>query len=104
MLCRLIAEHRPLIPQDLSGFSEATQECVLTFRALHEALTGRHRDTIEAYVVSHSEGPQDLLEVLLLMKESQPRASGRPRRDAADRAAVRVRRHARGAPRTRWPT
>ncbi len=78
VLCRLIAEHRPLIPQDLSGFSQATQECVLTFRALHEALTGRHRDTIEAYVVSHSEGPQDVLEVLLLMKESQlARAGGR---------------------------
>ena len=78
VLCRLIADPRPLIPQDLSGFSDSTQECVQTFRALHEALTGRHRDTVEAYVVSHTEGPQDLLEVLLLMKESRlSRAGGR---------------------------
>ena len=78
VLCQAIADHRPLIPQDVSGFSDSTQECVQTFRALHEALTGRHRDTIEAYVVSHSEGPQDLLEVLLLMKESRlARAGGR---------------------------
>ena len=74
----LIADHRPLIPQDVSGFSGSTQECVQTFRALHEALTGRHRDTVEAYVVSHTEGPQDLLEVLLMMKESRlSRAGGR---------------------------
>ena len=78
VLCRLIADPRPLIPQDLSGFGDSTQECVETFRALHEALTGRHRDTVEAYVVSHTEGPQDLLEVLLLMKESRlSRAGGR---------------------------
>ncbi len=78
VLCRAIADHRPLIPQDVSGFGASTQECVETFRVLYEALTGRHRDTIEAYVVSHSEGPQDLLEVLLLMKEARlSRAGGR---------------------------
>ncbi|HYI35322.1 MAG TPA: phosphoenolpyruvate carboxylase [Thermoleophilaceae bacterium] len=76
VLCRAIADHRPLIPQDLSGFSDSTQECVQTFRALHEALSGRHRDTVEAYVVSHTEGPQDLLEVLLLMKESRLSRAG----------------------------
>jgi phosphoenolpyruvate carboxylase len=78
LLVREIDDRRPLIPQDLSGFSPATQEVVRTFRVLRELLAGRHRGAIEAYVVSGTEGPADLLEVLLLMKEAGlSRAGGR---------------------------
>jgi len=70
LLVRLIAERRPLIPADASGFSAQTREVVGTFRTLYELLTGDHAGAVESYVVSGAAGPEDLLEVLLLMKES----------------------------------
>ena len=70
LLSREITARRPLLPGDISGFSEPTQEVVRTFRMLHEVLTGEHRDAVQSYVVSGTSGPSDLLEVLLLMKES----------------------------------
>ncbi len=77
LLSRAIDDPRPVIPADLSGFSAATREAVETFRMLRSALTGEHRGAVEAYVVSGTEGPADILEVLLLMKEAGlARASG----------------------------
>ena len=77
ILCRDIADRRPLIPADISGFSAGTQETVETFRMIRNALSGRHRDAIRSYIVSGTEGPANLLEVLLLMKEaSLARAGG----------------------------
>jgi phosphoenolpyruvate carboxylase len=76
LLTRLIADRRPVIPEDLSGFSEDTQTLVGAFRTLHELLHDGHRGAIEAYVVSNTEGPADLLEVLLLMKESRLARAG----------------------------
>ncbi|HWF73897.1 MAG TPA: phosphoenolpyruvate carboxylase [Solirubrobacteraceae bacterium] len=65
-----IADRRPLIPSDITGFSASTQETVETFRMLHSALAGDHRGAVQTYIVSGTEGPADLLEVLLLMKET----------------------------------
>ena len=77
ILCRDIADRRPLIPADISGFSAGTRETVETFRMIRNALSGRHRDAIRSYIVSGTESPVDLLEVLLLMKEaSLARAGG----------------------------
>jgi phosphoenolpyruvate carboxylase len=77
ILCRDIADRRPLISADISGFSAGTQETVETFRMIRNALSGRHRDAIRSYIVSGTESPVDLLEVLLLMKEaSLARAGG----------------------------
>jgi phosphoenolpyruvate carboxylase len=77
LLCRHIADRRPLIPADIARFSEGTRETIETFRMLRGALTVRHRGAIETYIVSGTEGPSDLLEVLLLMKEtSLTRAGG----------------------------
>jgi phosphoenolpyruvate carboxylase len=76
LLAREIAERRPLIPADLSGFSDETREVVETFRTLHELLTGDHKGAIQSYVVSNTTGPEDLLEVLLLMKESRLSRAG----------------------------
>jgi phosphoenolpyruvate carboxylase len=70
LLVRDIADHRPLIPADIAGFSAGTQETIETFRMLRDVLSGAHRGAVQSYVVSGTEGPADLLEVLLLMKES----------------------------------
>ena len=70
VLAREIAERRPLIPSDLGALSAETQEVVGTFRALGEGLRGRHAGAVQAYVISGTEEPAHVLEVLLLMKES----------------------------------
>jgi phosphoenolpyruvate carboxylase len=78
ILAREIADRRPLIPLDISGFSASTREVVETFRTLYELLRGAHPGTIDSYVVSNTTGPADLLEVLLFMKEvGLARAGGR---------------------------
>ena len=76
LLAREIAERRPLIPSDLNAFSSATQEVVETFRMLGSLLRGRHAGAVQAYVVSGTEEPAHLLEVLLLMKESGLASAG----------------------------
>ncbi len=70
LLARTIADRRPVIPSDITGFSPDTQEVVSTFRMLALLLTGAHADAVQSYIVSGTAGPADLLEVLLLMKES----------------------------------
>ncbi|MEA2437649.1 MAG: phosphoenolpyruvate carboxylase, partial [Thermoleophilaceae bacterium] len=69
VLAREISDRRPLIPQDISGFSAATREVVQTFRTLYDLLRGDHPGTIDSYVISNTTAPSDLLEVLLFMKE-----------------------------------
>ena len=69
VLEREIADRRPLIPGDLSGFDASTRETVETFRTMRDLLAGEHAGAIGAYIVSGTTGPADLLEVLLLMKE-----------------------------------
>jgi phosphoenolpyruvate carboxylase len=75
-LCRDISDHRPLIPADIAGFSPETQSTIQTFRMLREALSSRHRGAIQTYVVSGTEAPSDLLEVLLMMKEASLAQAG----------------------------
>ncbi|MGZ4275670.1 MAG: phosphoenolpyruvate carboxylase [Solirubrobacteraceae bacterium] len=70
LLCRLIADRRPLIPAELGAFSESTRDVVRTFRVLRRLHEERHGDALQAYVISGTEGPADLLEVLLLLKEA----------------------------------
>jgi phosphoenolpyruvate carboxylase len=78
--CALLAieieNHRPLIPQDVSGFAPETQEVIETFRMIEDAIEGRHRGAILTYIISGVEGPEDVLEVLLLMKESTMSRAG----------------------------
>jgi phosphoenolpyruvate carboxylase len=72
-----IADRRPLIPADIDRFSDSTQETIETFRTLRETLGEANRGAVQTYVISGTEGPADLLEVLLLMKEaSLTRAGG----------------------------
>lgn len=76
ILRREIDDRRPLVPQDISGFSAETQETIATFRMIEGAIEGRHKGAIESYIISGAEGPDDVLEVLLLMKESTMSRAG----------------------------
>jgi phosphoenolpyruvate carboxylase len=71
LLAREIADPRPLIPLDLSALSSEAREVVETFRTIRALLTGEHRGAMRTYIISGAEEPSDVLEVLLLMKESQ---------------------------------
>jgi phosphoenolpyruvate carboxylase len=71
-----IADRRPLVPADIGRFSASTQETIQTFRTLCETLSEANRGAIHSYIVSGTEGPSDLLEVLLLMKESSLSEAG----------------------------
>jgi len=84
VLCRAIAERRPLIPADTGGFGDATREVIATFRVVRELMDTGHRDALQAYVVSGTESAADLLEVLLLMKEASLAAAG------GERALLRI--------------
>ncbi|HEX8104008.1 MAG TPA: phosphoenolpyruvate carboxylase [Solirubrobacteraceae bacterium] len=84
LLCRAIADRRPLIPADIGGFGEETREVIETFRAIRSLLDGGHRDALQAYVISGTETAADLLEVLLLMKEASLAAAG------GERAVLRI--------------
>ncbi|MGA2471433.1 MAG: phosphoenolpyruvate carboxylase [Solirubrobacteraceae bacterium] len=70
LLCRDIADPRPLIPRELTGFTPATRRTIETFRTIRRVLAEEHRGAIRTYIVSNTEGPADPLEVLLMMKEA----------------------------------
>ena len=70
LLQNQIADRRPLIPTDIDRFSEATQQVIRTFRMLRRTLSDANRGAIQTYIISGTEGPADLLEVVLLMKEA----------------------------------
>jgi phosphoenolpyruvate carboxylase len=76
LLERHIRDRRPLIPADIDAFSDGTRETIETFRMLRDTLSDAHRGAIQTYIVSGTEGPADLLEVLLLMKESSLAEAG----------------------------
>jgi len=76
LLQHQIADRRPLVPADIGRFSDSTQETIQTFRTLRATLGEAHRGAIHTYIVSGTEGPADLLEVLLLMKESSLSEAG----------------------------
>jgi phosphoenolpyruvate carboxylase len=65
-----VADRRPLIPADIDRFSASTQETITTFRTLRRTLEGPNRGAVQTYIISGTEGPADVLEVLLLMKEA----------------------------------
>lgn len=70
LLAAQIADRRPLIPTELDAFSPPTRETIRAFRVLRRLLAGPGRGAIQSYIVSGTEAPCDLLEVLLLFKEA----------------------------------
>jgi phosphoenolpyruvate carboxylase len=76
LLAREIADPRPLIPLDLSELSAEARDVVQTFRTVRSLLVGDHHEAMRTYIISGAEEPSDVLEVLLLMKESQLAGTG----------------------------
>ena len=70
MLAREIESLRPIVPLDLSQYSDEAAEVIRTFRTIREVMDGAHQGAIGTYVISAGETASDVLEVLLLMKES----------------------------------
>jgi phosphoenolpyruvate carboxylase len=70
LLTREINNPRPLIPAKRDRFSPVTAEVIETFETVRDLLNSSHRGAIESYVISNAEQPSDVLEVLLMMKES----------------------------------
>ncbi len=70
LLERLINEPRPLVYKHLSGAPETAREVLDTFDTIRGHLLDHHAAKSPAYIISNSETPSDILEVLLLMKES----------------------------------
>lgn len=66
-----LANSRPLIPGDLTGnFSKDTAEVVEVFRVMKRMQDEVGQDVCENYVISFTNQPSDVLEVLLLAKEA----------------------------------
>ncbi|MBA2470374.1 MAG: phosphoenolpyruvate carboxylase [Chloroflexia bacterium] len=73
--CRLLAAEidskRPLIPIDLDTLPDEAREVVETFRTVRWLVNYEHPDAIKTYIISGTDAPSDMLEVLLLMKETK---------------------------------
>ncbi|CAA9566191.1 MAG: Phosphoenolpyruvate carboxylase [uncultured Thermomicrobiales bacterium] len=65
-----LRDPRPLVPGSLDGLPDEVRDTIETFRTVRDLLAGGARGAIETYVVSGTDAPSDVLEVLLLMKES----------------------------------
>jgi phosphoenolpyruvate carboxylase len=70
ILTREIESLRPIVPLDLTQYSDEAAEVIRTFRVIREVMDGAHQGAIGTYVISMSEAASDVLEVLLLMKEA----------------------------------
>jgi len=71
LLLREIDDPRPLVPLNLELLPDAAREVVEQFRTLHWLITHGYPDALQTYIISGTESPSDMLEVLLLMKESR---------------------------------
>ncbi|HEU0165189.1 MAG TPA: phosphoenolpyruvate carboxylase, partial [Thermomicrobiales bacterium] len=76
LLLREIDNPRPLVPLDLDRLPDAAREVISTFRTIRWLMTHGYPDAIQTYIISGTESPSDMLEVLLLMKESRLASPG----------------------------
>ncbi len=76
LLRREIANPRPLIPGDISSLADDDRQVIDTFRTTERLLSSEHAGAITTYVISGADAPSDVLEVLLLMKETGLAAAG----------------------------
>ncbi|MBA2276943.1 MAG: phosphoenolpyruvate carboxylase, partial [Chloroflexia bacterium] len=70
LLRREIANPRPLVPLDDDDLPEVARDVVETLRVVRRLLADGYPDTIKTYIVSGAETASDILEALLLLKES----------------------------------
>jgi phosphoenolpyruvate carboxylase len=77
LLTDALAGPASLIPTDMGQASPVAGEVIGTFEMLRAALSTGYRDALGTYVISAAAAPSDVLEVLLLMKETGLTAPGR---------------------------
>lgn len=70
LLRRMINDPRPLVYDHITDAPPIAQEVLDTFDTIRDHLQDHHTSKSPAYIISNTETPSDLLEVLLLMKES----------------------------------
>lgn len=70
LLRRMINDPRPLVYDHETDAPAVALEVLETFDTIRDRLQDQHPSTSPAYIISNSETPSDILEVLLLMKES----------------------------------
>ncbi len=71
LLLAEIESRRPLVPIDLDTLPDPAREVIETFRTIRWLVNYEHPDAIHTYIISGTEAPSDMLEVLLLMKETK---------------------------------
>ncbi len=76
LLIREINDPRPLIPLDLETLPQTAREVVETFRMVRWLRHHGYPDALQSYIISGTDAPSDMLEVLLLMKETRLAADG----------------------------
>lgn len=76
LLLREINDPRPLIPLDLETLPEVARQVVETFRMVRRLLAYGYPDALQTYIISGADDASDMLEVLLLMKETRLAGEG----------------------------
>jgi phosphoenolpyruvate carboxylase len=67
---RELADPRPILGRSAEPFEPTTEDVVSTFVALRDHLATNDPASLGTYVISSTETPSDILEVMLLMKET----------------------------------
>lgn len=70
LLQSLLVDPRPILPSYPVRFSESTQQIIDIFTLIREAKEIYGERVIEVYLISMTQAPSDILEVLLLAKEA----------------------------------
>ena len=70
LLQRIINDPRPLVYDHETDAPATALEVLETFDTIRDHFQGHHAAKSPAYIISNSETPSDILEVLLIMKES----------------------------------
>ena len=76
LLAPALAAEARLVPADTIALPPVAREVLDTFAMLRDALSSGYGDALGAYVISGAAAPSDVLEVLLLMKETGLAAVG----------------------------
>jgi phosphoenolpyruvate carboxylase len=71
LLLAEIDSRRPLVPIDLDVLDPDARQVVETFRTVRWLINYEYPDAIQTWIISGAESPSDVLEVLLLMKETK---------------------------------
>ncbi|HEV2129054.1 MAG TPA: phosphoenolpyruvate carboxylase [Thermomicrobiales bacterium] len=76
LLVREINDPRPLVPVNLEVLPETARQVIETFRMIWRVRHHGYPDAIETYIISGTDAPSDMLEVLLFMKETRLASDG----------------------------